>query len=206
MEELETKVTSLTSENSALKTEVAQLQNIIKQMNARQQQQQLSRPSRNAQAGICLLIVLFSLGLFVNVAGGNGGNSIARVRRDNTQLISFVNSPGNSVPNTPSPRGWDRSDDSDSSDEEVKKTFKRMAPDDEKEGERGERATKRTRNEQLEIISDSHQGERQEEREDDTMEVLPEETNGIAVIFPGSPPSLTQDYRVLNIHVWPLTR
>jgi len=237
MEDLETKVNALTTENTSLKGEVAQLQNIIKQM--RQQQdsnsnnsacvpatRHISPPSRNAQAGICLLIVLFSLGLLVNVVGNGNilsraalpSNDFPRPRRE-SPLITLVDTSNNEehnlngVDKVPSPLVWD--DDSDMDDEVVStQGTKRINPDDDDEEDDQEpdafnHKRVRIREDPLPIVETSGIVE-----ESEMWNLNTDDPVAIALLIPAHPrqnglshlTSSLSSFGNLNVHVWPLSR
>ncbi|GAM26512.1 hypothetical protein SAMD00019534_096870 [Acytostelium subglobosum LB1] len=73
IEDLEKKISDLTSENTDLRDEVLYLQSVMKQLATsnpditKQLQQHESMRAKNAKAaGVCLLILIFSIGIFLN--------------------------------------------------------------------------------------------------------------------------------------------
>lgn len=109
IDELERKVNALVSENTGLRDEVVHLNDVLKQVtNGKEANYNKGVVSRTdimhsnqakKYAGVCLLVVLFSLGLFLNVTNTNSG----RVQTE--RLLELDNHHGNK--NTTNSRGND---------------------------------------------------------------------------------------------------
>eukprot|EP00026_Physarum_polycephalum_P006008 Phypoly_transcript_06048.p1 GENE.Phypoly_transcript_06048~~Phypoly_transcript_06048.p1 ORF type:complete len:529 (+),score=131.75 Phypoly_transcript_06048:178-1764(+) len=100
IDELERKVNALVSENSGLREEVGHLNDVLKQVAGTEGESATKAPLSRAEimkaisssngtqsssqarkyAGVCLLVVLFSLGLFLNVVPTNNNRQIASNR------------------------------------------------------------------------------------------------------------------------------
>jgi len=238
MEDLENKITALTSENSALKGEVAHLQHIIKQMTHKSEGNQSaiatcnksvavkpSPTSRNAQAGIYLLIVLFSLGLLVNVAGHGHGNALRiggdalRVhepiprasRRDTSPVMNLLDRSEKRGDSHHMVDEWEVTDDMDPEEFVSDHSLKRTAPeeDDDEDEDQLPTSYKRARIRAADVDS---------EGEDDHEELTDDNPVAIALLVPPHPRHhppevsrmmssfLNSNHRTLNVHVWPLSR
>jgi len=241
MEDLESKLNALTTENSALKGEVAQLQHIIKQITANKQEgtntntnnnifpsinnrvalARASPPSRNAHAGICLLIVLFSLGLLVNVSGHGSAlrinyeslrmnEALPRTRRDSTAIGSLMDTSEKQGEKNQIDELWESdSDDMDPGEVHSDHGMKRMAPEEEEEEDCLPNNHKRTRT-RAPGVDISEEAEHEEMGNENPV--------AIALLVPPHPrhhpPELSQvlssfhggNHRILNVHVWPLSR
>lgn len=231
MEDLESKINALTSENTALKGEVAHLQHIIKQITKQEESPTNNNcntsiisshrvalrvsPSRNAQAGICLLIVLFSLGLLVNVAGHGQGNglrvneALPRARRDAPPVVHLMDSDKGGEKNQMVDM-WEDADDFDL-DEVSDHGMKRKSEDENEEDDESLLPTHHKRARIRLPVANEEEDEEHEEHED-------EGPVAVALLVPPHPrhhpPEVSQvmssflnnNHRVLNIHVWPLSR
>ncbi|KYR01318.1 putative basic-leucine zipper transcription factor [Tieghemostelium lacteum] len=92
IEDLEKKISDLTSDNNSLKEEVLYLQSIVKQLASEQNlstQSQTALANYNNQrknmkaAGVCLLIIFFSFGVFFQNQQQSGTNSLTFVNNNN---------------------------------------------------------------------------------------------------------------------------
>ncbi|GAM29039.1 hypothetical protein SAMD00019534_122150, partial [Acytostelium subglobosum LB1] len=120
IEDLEKKISDLTSENKSLRDEVLYLQGILKQVSknhpevSRQIQHHESMRTKNAKAaGVCLLIMIFSIGIFLNPQQATQSqqlqpftNSLINTRR----VISNVENNNIALPEITSPEYIQSSD------------------------------------------------------------------------------------------------